>query len=301
MKNTKPILTLLVLTLVFLSLSAVAAAPAFRGKFTFKDVNAPGATETDTYAINDNGVITGDYIDSAGVQHGMILKGTTLTTIDNANCTSGISFYGINANLGLAGWCNGSSGTIAFTYNNGKFTTISPPGATSTEANGINSKGVVVGSYVDSANVTHGFVLIGKKYTTLDVPGAAGFTVAWSVNNSGVIGVYGLNSASSYVSFTTKNNGKTYQPFAYPKAGTLGTVIHTVSNKGDIDGTYFDSNGLGKGVLLHLGKFYAFHDPNDCGVSPCSTRADGLNGALQIVGRYSPSDGSSHGFLAHAR
>ena len=191
MKATKLVFALLMLTLVFLALSAVAAAPAFRGKFTFKDVNAPGATETDTYAINDNGVITGDYIDSAGVQHGMILKGTTLTTIDNANCTSGISFYGINAAQELAGWCTGASGTpIGFTYTSGKFTTISPPGAASTEANGINAKGVVVGSYVDSTGATHGFVLIGKKYKTLDVPGAAGYTAAWSVNNSGVIGVY---------------------------------------------------------------------------------------------------------------
>ena len=302
MKNLKPISAQIMLALVLVSLSASAAAPSFRGKFTFKDVTAPGATETDSYAINDNGAITGDYLDSAGVQHGMILKGKTLITIDNANCTSAISFYGINAAQQLAGWCNGSSGTpIGFTYANGNFTTISPPGATSTEANGINAKGVVVGSYVDSTGATHGFVLTGKKYKTLDVPGAAGYTAAWSVNNSGVIGVYGINSAGSYVSFTTSNNGKTYKSFAYSGAGTVGTVIHAVSNKGDIDGTYFDSNGLGKGVLFHQGKFYPFQETNDCGVSPCSTRADGLNGALQIVGRYSPSDGTSHGFIAHAK
>jgi hypothetical protein len=154
---------------------------------------------------------------------------------------------------------------------------------------------------VDSTGATHGFVLTGKKYKTLDVPGAAGYTAAWSVNNSGVIGVYGINSAGSYVSFTTSNNGKTYKSFAYSGAGTVGTVIHAVSNKGDIDGTYFDSNGLGKGVLFHQGKFYPFQETNDCGVSPCSTRADGLNGSLQIVGRYSPSDGTSHGFIAHAK
>lgn len=303
MRNRQFLLVLLTFAVAFLSVSAFAADPAFKGKFTYKDVVAPGATETDSYAINDNGAITGDYIDSAGVQHGMILKGKNLTTIDNSNCTSAISFYGINAAQGLAGWCNSPS--IAFTYINGTFTTISPPGAASTQANGINDKGVVVGSYVDSAGATHGFMLNGKKYTTLDCPGCTyngGYSVAWSINNSGVIAVYGLNSTgSSYISFTTKNNGKTYKSFAYSGAGSLGTTIHAVSNKGDIDGTYFDSNGLGKGVLLHKGKYYPFQETNDCGVSPCSTRADGLNGALQIVGRYTPSDGSNHGFFAQAK
>ena len=86
MKNTKPISVQIMLALVFLSLSASAAAPAFRGKFTFKDVIAPGATETDSYAIDDDGAITGDYIDTSGVQHEMILKGKTLMSIDNTNC-----------------------------------------------------------------------------------------------------------------------------------------------------------------------------------------------------------------------
>ena len=306
MKSRKLVFALLMLALVSLSLSAAAQAPAFKGQFTYQDVVAPGATETDSYAINNNGAIAGDYIDSAGVQHGMILKGQTLTTIDNSNCASGISFYGINAAQRVAGWCVAPTGlTIAFTYTNGAFTTISPPGAVSTEANGINDKGVVVGSYVDSAGLTHGFVLNGKKYTTLDCPGCTSngdYSVAWSVNNSGVIAVYGLNSSGgSYLSFTTKDQGQTYTEFAYSGAGTLGTVIHAISNKGDIDGTYFDSNSLGKGVLFHKGKYYPFQEPNDCGVSPCSTRADGLNNALQIVGRYSPSDGSSHGFIAQAK
>jgi hypothetical protein len=34
---------------------------------------------------------------------------------------------------------------------------------------------VIVGDYVDSSTVTHGFLLKGKTYTTLDVPGATRF------------------------------------------------------------------------------------------------------------------------------
>jgi len=298
MENRKLLFVSLMFTVGFLSMSGFAADPAFKGKFTFKDVVVSGATQTDSYAINDKGAITGDYIDSASVQHGMIISGAKVTTIDNPSCTSVLSFYGINSAKTLAGWCNSPS--IAFTYAKGKFTTISPSGATSTQANGINDKGAVVGSYTDSAGVQHGFVLNGATYTTLDPPGAGtSLVAAWSINNAGVIGIYALNSAGTgYISFTTKDKGKTYKSFAYSKAGTVGTAIHAVSNMGDIDGTYFDSASTAHGVLFHKGKYYSFSDPK---AGSIGTRADGLNIKLQIVGRYSPADGTTHGFFAQAK
>jgi hypothetical protein len=294
MRNSKYVVCLLGLTL--LALTAAAAAPAL--KFTFKDVMVPGANETDTYAINDKGVITGDYIDSAGVQHGMIINGKKVTTIDNSSCTSVLSFYGINSFQTLAGWCNSPS--IAFTYSKGKFTTISPPGTISTQANGINDKGDVVGCYTDSSNAQHGFVLKGTTYTTLNPPGVStALVAAWSINNAGVIGIYGLNSAETgYISFTTKNDGKTYKSFAYSKAGSEGTAIHAVANNGDIDGTYFDSAVTAHGVLFHKNKYYPFSDPN---AGTVGTRADGLNIKMQIVGRYTDSSSITHGFEAKAK
>ncbi len=59
--------------------------------------------ETDTYGINNAGVIVGDYVDSKGVQHGMILAGSKLTTVDNKaaarllRAPAGIAFYGVNS------------------------------------------------------------------------------------------------------------------------------------------------------------------------------------------------------------
>src|SRR5262249_25010782 len=52
------------------------------------------------------------------------------------------------------------------------FTTIDVPGATSTEALGINASGQIVGQYDDASGTTHGYLLCKGKYTTLDVPGA---------------------------------------------------------------------------------------------------------------------------------
>jgi probable HAF family extracellular repeat protein len=295
---------LIVLTCVAVG---IAAAPPLT--FTFKDVKAnKTAQETDTYAINNSGMIAGDYVDSAGVQHPMILAGTKLTTADHKNCSStpGTSpaFYGLN-NLGVAaGYCTSSTGAnIAFTYDSKKkkFTDITIKGGSTIEASGINDKGAVVGTYVDSAGKAHGFLKVGAKITNLDPPGAASGTPVGPadgfINNKGVITIFATNSAGTLVSFTTADNGKTFKPFHGTGEGTTGTAIHNINNKGDIAATVFDTAGSRHGILLHGGKQYSFDDPNGVG----ATRADGLNDKLGIVGRYGSGVFGGVGFFAQAK
>ena len=278
---------LLVLTFVAVG---IAAAPPLT--FTFSDVHAnKTATETDSYGVNNSGVIAGDYIDTAGVQHGMILAGKTLTTVDNKKCSTAMAFYAINSAGTAVGWCNGATGAIAFTWTKGKFTTVAYPKATQTEATGINDKGHVVGFYLDSASVQHGFVKKGAKYTTIDVKGDT-LTDAYGINNTDQICVYAINTAGGYSSFLY--NGKTFKKVAAPKAGTTGTVAHAPNNKGDIAGTYFDSNGAAQGFLLHGGKYYDVKDPK----ANNSTRNDGINDKLEMVGRYTPTAGGNFGYKA---
>jgi hypothetical protein len=283
---------LLVLTLV----AAVAAAPTLT--FTYTDVHAnKTALETDTYAVNDAGVIAGDYVDSKSVQHGMILAGTKLTTVNNKECeaisgTGGISFYGLNSKGEAAGWCTSAKTglDIAFVYSAGKFTPVSFPKSNGTQATGINDKGEVVGLYLDSTNATHGFSKIGTKYTSISVKGETN-TVAWGVNNAGQITVYATNSAGGFDAFLV--TGKVFKKINNPGAGTTGTIVHTPApNTKDIDGTYYDTAGTEKGWLLHAGKYYDVVDPG--GVS----RADGLNDKFELVGRYGSGTFGGTGFKA---
>jgi probable HAF family extracellular repeat protein len=59
------------------------------------------------------------------------------------------------------------------------FTTIDVPGATSTEASGINARGQIVGHFLDASGAEHGFALVrGPTFITIDVPGATS-TQAW--------------------------------------------------------------------------------------------------------------------------
>jgi hypothetical protein len=283
---------LLVLTFVAVGL---AAAPLLT--FTYTDVHANStALETDTYGVNNAGVIVGDYVDSKSVQHGMILAGKKLTTVDNKACealsgTGGISFYGVNSAGEAAGWCtNAKTGLdTGFVYSKGKFTPVNFPKSNGTEATGINDKGEVVGLYLDSANLTHGFSKIGTKYTSISVKGGTN-TVAWGVNNAGQITVYTTNSAGTFDSYLM--TGTKLKKIDNPGAGTTGTIVHTPSNVGDIDGTYYDTAGTEKGWLLHKGKYYDVVDTG--GV----TRADGINDKSELVGRYGSGSFGGTGFKA---
>jgi hypothetical protein len=72
------------------------------------------------------------------------------------------------------------------------FSSIEVPGASSTTAWGINARGDIVGSYVDGAGVTHGFLLRRGSLTTIDVPGATSADARGIGPNGEIVGIYKL-------------------------------------------------------------------------------------------------------------
>jgi len=67
------------------------------------------------------------------------------------------------------------------------FTAINFPGATRTSALGLNDMGDIVGDFIDSSGVFHGYVLSQGNFTNFDPPGSIQ-TRGLAINNRGVIG-----------------------------------------------------------------------------------------------------------------
>jgi len=295
LQEEKPVKRSILGSLIVLTCVAVSIAAAPPLTFTFSDVIATKtALETDSYAINDFGTIAGDYIDSAGVQHGMLLGRKTIP-FEYSKCTGGgIAAFGINKSCSVAGWCINSSGTpIGWVRSKaGKFTDVNFPKGTGTEATGINDQGDVAGLYFDSAGVQHGFFkLKGGNYTTVDVKGAVS-TAGWAINNAQVVTLEVINSSGLFDSYTYAVKTKKVTKINVP--GAAQSIVHTNNDKGDIVYTIFDSSNGGHGVLFHAGNYTQFDDPK----ANNSTRGDGLNDALVIDGRYTPSSGGNFGFKA---
>lgn len=256
-----------------------------------KDVGVAGAIEVDSYAINKVGVIGGDYIDGSGTQHGMLLdnKGK-VTDVDDPNGTSstirGLSDKGV----AVGSYVSPSGVAVGFHYSHGMFTDIDYPGSTSTEAQGINDSDEVVGYYLDSNGAQHGFTLVKGSYVSFDVPNAQYGTQGYGINDSGLITVMdALNSSFPALSYITTDL-KNFTQVLFP--GSVYTAIHDVNGAGAIVGTYLDSSSNEHGYLLQNGQYYTFDDPSGLN----TTRGDGINSAMNMVGRYTGSSGNPVGY-----
>jgi hypothetical protein len=73
----------------------------------------------------------------------------------------------------------------------GSYTTLDVPGATNSDAYGVNDAGQLVGEYRDFGSASHGFLLdVDGSYTMLDVAGATD-TFVYGINNAGqLVGSY---------------------------------------------------------------------------------------------------------------
>lgn len=287
--KTSTLLTCL-FAITLMTLSALAQPPL---TMKFSDVKAKGAMETDSYAVNNAGIIAGDYIDGTGVQHGMILNKAKLTSFDGPSGSTTIAAYGINTAGAVVGWYVDVNGvTTGFMYAGGTFTPVAYPKAVGTEANGINDNGWIVGTYVDKKGVTHGFYWDTVKYHAITLKGAFS-TTAWAINNSNTITVF-ASLSSGVPADAYLLNGKKLTMMDVP--GAAGSALHGINNNGDLDYTMFDASNNRHGVLYQASTqtFTTFDDPN--GIN--STRADGINDTLEIVGRYDNSSGASAGFKA---
>lgn len=122
-----------------------------------------------------------------------------------------------------------------------KFTTITDPSAYpgSTEPFGINDKGAIVGSYLDSSNplIVHGFLDVGGTFTTIDDPlSTPGYTVANGINASGaIVGWYEVGGVATHGFLDL---GGTFTTIDDPSANG-NTSPWAINNSGEIVGSYF--------------------------------------------------------------
>ena len=72
-----------------------------------------------------------------------------------------------------------------YELSNGKYTTIDYPGAATTEVNGINDSGTILGLYTTTAaGPVHGWIWQNGTFTAIDYPGATD-TVPLAISNTG--------------------------------------------------------------------------------------------------------------------
>jgi len=288
MKTCKPVVGVLASVLAFACIAAAADAPKLT--FKFRKVNVPGALQTFVQDLNNTGVTVGQYEDSSSKYHGYVLNGKNLTTVDDPKGTiSGVTGINFNTPIGVVGFYRNFSGTVlGFRYNpkTKEFKDIpSPKGAQSSIPIDVNDQGWIVGYYTDSNSHTHGFLLQGKKYTTLDVPGAVA-TYAYGINNQGNIALTWVDSSNADHGSFYNYTAKTYTTINVPGAGPLGSEALHINNEDDIAFWWFDSGGNLHSALCTKcdstdREWHKFDKPK-----AVATGALGVNDKNALVGQY---------------
>ncbi len=168
---------------------------------------------------------------------------------------------------------------------NGRFSaSISLPNSIETEARGINSSGLVAGTFVDLAGIDHGFFFDGTTYTQYDVPGAQ------------YTDVNGLNDAGDFTGFY-------YDGTAYFGFVSIGGVLTTFEAFGSNVTFPQAINSLGQVVGYYADGLYGFFRDTDGTVTQIAypgaqdTLVYGLNDQGLIVGAWQDAAGDLRGFV----
>jgi len=285
MRQDRSGLVRIAMILALLSVVATAETPTLT--FKFKTIKVQGAQSTALYGINNAGTMVGSYVDSGGVRHGFRLSGGKVTKIDDPKGTDTYCF-GINKAGSIVGYYATSNHTAqAFRYQNGKFSDIGPARSTGSQALGINDHGDINGNFGDSKG-SHGFLLRGSTYTTLDVPGATS-TLGGGINNAGLMTEVWLDT--SFNSESSRYNGKTFKTINVP--GEPDSDAAAINSLGDIVYSWEGSGDTYGGALWHSGKYYKFSVPGGD-----RTFGYGINDHNTVVGAYTDSSGVLSGFSA---
>ena len=223
-----------------------------------------------------------------------IASAQTYTSIDFPGAVSTTLNGGPNPQgTSVGSWFDGTN-THGYTLTaKGVFTSFDPPGSISTTPDFISPQGVIVGGFNDASNVSHGFILNGSTFTTIDNPFGQPGTVLTGLNPSGEMSGFSCAVAScangTFHSFTVSKKG-VFASFDPP--GAISSTASTVNPSGAVVGAYTDSGGVTHGYLLDHGTYTTIDFPGAIFTFIGANNPEG-----DIVGIYDDAADVGHSFL----
>ena len=214
------------------------------GVFTTYDF--PGSVNTFFYALDNTGKAAGHYKDMEGLYHGVILKDGELQQYDFPGAAE-TNIYGLSDETGAlsgnivdaAGVSHAFSGELTITF----------PGAVNTYGDFVNAAGAVVGSYVDTDGMFHGYVRHPDgSFATIDLPEMPNldFLFVNTITDAGVIGFRAKAANDILRSYILLPSGILYE---VRLPGSVSTVVRNVNQDGSIIGYYDLPDGRRHGFL----------------------------------------------------
>jgi hypothetical protein len=165
------------------------------------------------------------------------------------------------------------------TYN---YYTLDYPSAAGTLPNDLNQAGMIVGSYLDGSNTSHGFSFNRGSFTAINAPGAT-FTIAKGINREGVIvGSFGTSTSSSSSTHGFILRHGSFTQVDVPDASN--TWVTGINDSGTISGYYIGSSGSTQGFVQAPSQAIVTEDfPGST-----ETAVNAINNRGDLTGQTSP-------------
>jgi len=296
----------------------------------FITLDAPGADTTPnayngTLAqnINDKGTIAGLFYDVKGTAHGYLRSAQGVyTTFDVPGAVYGtwpiflnlrgdIVGYSLDANLLFHAFLRRQDGEFTTFVGPGSCNSGTPAGCYGNAATYIDNAGRIIGNFEDNSGNLVGHGLIrgpDGRLTAFDAPGAGtglyqgtgcpGCNVGG--NRWGAIAGTYTDAGNAFHGFLRGPEGK-FIAFEAPGAGSgayQGTGCFSdcpvsLNDRGEIAGSYFDSNNVQHGFLRSATGAFVTVDPP----GSTATQPESINNAGAIVGYYLDTNNVYHAFL----
>jgi len=234
--------------------------------------------------------------------------------------TKDMTTSSLRKSIGLSAWalviclatlCLGFSATANAPRKT--FITFDAPGAGTGPGQGtsgihINPAGAITGYYLDSGDVSHGYVRApGGTVTTFDAPGAGTGpnqgTIAFSINPAGATAGIVRDSNIVRHGFVRDRNGA-ITTFEAPGAGTgpfQGTRVLNINPAGTTAGFLTDANDVNHGLVRDSNGAITTFDAPGAGTGPgqgtVTESAACVNAAGAVVGNYTDASDVLHDYV----
>jgi hypothetical protein len=294
-------------------LSPAGVASAQTGgsvSYTYKTVTIPGAARSELNGVSARGAYAGDALNSSylGIRLFVASPAGQLTfyRLPFKDISTTHPFYESASGMDNAGdvvgaWTDTSGRSHGFErLADGKISAINDPSASDasnagTLVEGMSPDGTVIaGGYYDSNLALHGFLLEGGKFTTYDVPGAAGTVLTF--DNRETYGGYYVSSAGAMFGFYAQH-GELHTVAApgeaNPPAGS-GTELIGMRADGTLYGDVFPAGAPAYAFSLADGTYSTIKDPREVGTTDLDGTAINCASATGVVvGGYTYTAGTS--------
>ena len=232
----------------------------------FTSLDFPGSTSTYPLSVSGNNVV-GKYYSSDSTDYGFLYDGSSYTTLHppGAYCSDAIAVSG-NEIIGNYSSYSTNPGQHGYVYSDSTYTTIDFPGAFLTNLSDMSdgillsdlSRNFIVGTYMGTDAISHGFLYDGENYFTIHPPGAVeSNTIA--ISSYGIIGKY-RDSNDQWHNYVCSSFWNYYEYITIDFPGADWSRVRDISGH-NIVGAYTEAFPYPTHGFLYDGENYTTIDP----------------------------------------